>query len=152
MNDILSGLLKNVAPGLATAVMGPMGGAAVSALASKFGVSDSVEAVAKAIAGDPQAAQKLQEVELEFYKIEQNNLTDRLKADMSSDSWLSKNIRPATLIFLLFAYSGFAVASIFGFETRGAYVELLGQWGMLVMSFYFGGRTMEKIADKVGKK
>jgi len=152
MNDILSGLLKNIAPGLATAVMGPMGGAAVSALASKFGVSDSVEAVAKAIAGDPQAAQKLQEVELEFYKIEQNNLTDRLKADMSSDSWLSKNIRPATLIFLLFAYSGFAVASIFGFETRGAYVELLGQWGMLVMSFYFGGRTMEKIADKVGKK
>jgi hypothetical protein len=79
MNDILSGLLKNIAPGLATAVMGPMGGAAVSALASKFGVSDSVEAVAKAIAGDPQAAQKLQEVELEFYKIEQNNLTDRLK-------------------------------------------------------------------------
>jgi hypothetical protein len=152
MNDILSGLLKNIAPGLATAVMGPMGGAAVSALASKFGVSDSVEAVAKAIAGDPQAAQKLQEVELEFYKIEQNNLTDRLKADMSSDSWLSKNIRPATLIFLLVAYSGFAVASIFGFETRGAYVELLGQWGMLVMSFYFGGRTMEKIADKVGKK
>jgi len=152
MNDILSGLLKNVAPGLATAVMGPLGGAAVSALASKFGVSDSVEAVAKAIAGDPQAAQKLQELELEFYKIEQNNLTDRLKADMSSDSWLSKNIRPATLIFLLFAYSSFAVASIFGFETRGAYVELLGQWGMLVMSFYFGGRTMEKIADKVGKK
>jgi hypothetical protein len=152
MNDILSGLLKNIAPGLATAVMGPMGGAAVSALASKFGVSDSVEAVAKAIAGDPAAAQKLQEVELEFYKIEQNNLTDRLKADMASDSWLSKNIRPATLIFLLFAYSGFAVASIFGFETRGAYVELLGQWGMLVMSFYFGGRTMEKIADKVGKK
>jgi hypothetical protein len=152
MNDILSGLLKNVAPGLATAVMGPLGGAAVSALASKFGVSDSVEAVAKAISGDPQAAQKLQELELEFYKVEQNNLTDRHKADMSSDSWLSKNIRPATLIFLLFAYSGFAVASIFGHETRGAYVELLGQWGMLVMSFYFGGRTMEKIADKVGKK
>jgi hypothetical protein len=152
MNDMLAGLLKNVAPGLATAVMGPLGGAAVSALASKFGVSDSVEAVAKAIAGDPQAAQKLQEVELEFYKIEQNNLTDRMKADMSSDSWLSKNIRPMVLIFLLVAYSGFAIASIFEYETRGAYVELLGQWGMLVMSFYFGGRTMEKLADKVGKK
>ena len=152
MNDILSGLLKNVAPGLATAVMGPLGGAAVSALASKFGVSDSVDAVAKAIAGDPQAAQKLQELELEFYKIEQNNLTDRHKADMSSDSWLSKNIRPMVLIFLLVAYSGFAIASIFNYETRGAYVELLGQWGMLVMSFYFGGRTMEKLADKVAKK
>ena len=150
MNELL-GLLKGIAPTLATAVAGPLGGAAVTALASKFGVSDSVDAVAKAIAGDPQAAQKLAEIELEYYKIEQNNLTDRLKADMASDSWLSKNIRPATLIFLLLAYSGFAVASIFGWETRGAYVELLGQWGMLVMSFYFGGRTMEKIADKVKK-
>jgi hypothetical protein len=150
MNELF-GLLKNIAPTLATAVAGPLGGAAVSAMAAKFGVSDSVEAVAKAIAGDPQAAAKLQELELEFYKIEQNNLTDRHKADMSSDSWLSKNIRPMVLIFLLFAYSSFAVASIFGLETRGAYVELLGQWGMLVMSFYFGGRTMEKIADKVKK-
>jgi hypothetical protein len=81
----------------------------------------------------------------------QNNLTERTKADMASDSWLSKNIRPMTLIFLLVAYSGFAIASIFDYETRGAYVELLGQWGMLVMSFYFGGRTMEKIADRVKK-
>jgi hypothetical protein len=151
MNDLLSGLLKSVAPTLATAVAGPLGGAAVSAIASKLGVGESVEEVAKAIAGDPAAAQKLQELELEFYKTEQNNLTDRLKADMASDSWLSKNIRPMVLIFLLVAYSGFAIASIFEYETRGAYVELLGQWGMLVMSFYFGGRTMEKIADKVKK-
>jgi hypothetical protein len=152
MNDLLSGLLKNVAPALATAVAGPLGGAAVSAIAGKLGVGNSVEEIAKALSADPTAAAKLQELELEFFKTEQNNLTDRHKADMSSDSWLSKNIRPATLIFLLFAYSGFAVASIFGLETRGAYVELLGQWGMLVMSFYFGGRTMEKIAEKVGKK
>jgi len=89
--------------------------------------------------------------ETELYKTEQNNLTARVQADMASDSWLSKNIRPMTLIFILLAYSGFAIASIFNLETRGAYVELLGQWGMLVMSFYFGGRTMEKIADKVKK-
>ena len=152
MNDLLSGLLKGVAPALATAVAGPLGGAAVSAIANKLGVGDSVEEVAKAIAGDPAAAAKLQELELEFFKTEQNNLTERMKADMASDSWLSKNIRPMVLIFLLFSYSSFAVASIFGFETRGAYVELLGQWGMLVMSFYFGGRTAEKIADKMGKK
>ena len=151
MNDLLSGLLKNIAPTLATAVAGPLGGAAVSAIASKLGVGESVEEVAKAIAGDPAAAQKLQELELEFYKTEQANLTSRHEADMKSDSWLSKNIRPMVLIFLLVAYSGFAIASIFEYETRGAYVELLGQWGMLVMSFYFGGRTMEKIADKVKK-
>ena len=50
--------------------------------------------------------------ETELYKTEQNNLTQRMQADMGSDSWLSKNIRPMTLIFLLAAYSGFAVASI----------------------------------------
>jgi hypothetical protein len=89
--------------------------------------------------------------ETKLYETEQNNLTQRVQADMASDSWLSKNIRPMTLIFLLVAYSGFAIASIFEYETRGAYVELLGQWGMLVMSFYFGGRTLEKITDRVKK-
>lgn len=89
--------------------------------------------------------------EAKMYEVEQENVTRRAEADMASDSWLSKNIRPMTLIFLLAAYSGFAIASIFEYETRGAYVELLGQWGMLVMSFYFGGRTMEKIADRVKK-
>ena len=151
MNDLLGNLLKGIAPTLATAVLGPMGGAAISAIASKLGIADDVAEVTKALA-DPATAAKLQELELEFYKTEQNNLTDRLKADMGSDSWLSKNIRPMVLVFLLVAYSGFAIASIFEYETRGAYVELLGQWGMLVMSFYFGGRTMEKIADKVAKK
>ena len=91
-------------------------------------------------------------VDLEYYKTEQNNLTDRLKADMSSDSWLSKNIRPLTLVFILVAYSTFAMMSAFDLETRGAYVELLGQWGMLIMSFYFGGRTLEKIIDMKAKK
>ena len=89
--------------------------------------------------------------ETKLFEVEQENVTRRAEADMASDSWLSKNIRPMTLVFLMVAYSGFAVASIFEYETRGAYVELLGQWSMLVMSFYFGGRTMEKIADMVKK-
>jgi hypothetical protein len=89
--------------------------------------------------------------ETKLFEVEQENVTRRAEADMASDSWMSKNIRPLTLVFLLVAYSGFAIASIFEYETRGAYVELLGQWGMLVMSFYFGGRTMEKIADRVKK-
>ena len=83
--------------------------------------------------------------ETDLYKTEQNNLTDRLKADMGSDSWLSKNIRPMTLIFILVAYSTFAMMSAFNLDTNERYVELLGQWGMLIMSFYFGGRTLEKI-------
>jgi hypothetical protein len=88
----------------------------------------------------------------DLYKTEQNNLTDRLKSDMSSDSTLSKNIRPMTLIAIFIGYFVFAMMSAFKLEVNETYVTLLGQWGMLVMSFYFGGRTMEKIADKVGKK
>lgn len=69
MNELL-GLLKGVAPALATAVAGPLGGAAISAIAGKFGVADSVEEVAKAIAGDPQAAQKLAEIDLKQFELE----------------------------------------------------------------------------------
>jgi len=90
--------------------------------------------------------------ETKLYETEQNNLTDRLKADMGSDSWLSKNIRPMTLIFILAGYFTFAMMSAFGKDTNENYVELLGQWGMLIMSFYFGGRTLEKIIDMRAKK
>jgi len=69
MNDLLA-LLKGVAPALATAVAGPLGGAAISAIAGKFGVADTVEEVAKAIAGDPAAAQKLAEIDLKQFELE----------------------------------------------------------------------------------
>lgn len=87
-----------------------------------------------------------------LFETEQNNLTERLKADMGSDSWLSKNIRPMTLVAILLGYFTFAMMSAFNYNTNQAYVELLGQWGMLIMSFYFGGRTLEKIIDMKGKK
>ena len=158
MNELL-GLLKGIAPTLATAVAGPLGGAAITALASKFGVSDSVDAVAKAIAGDPQAAQKLAEMELEFAKVvidgqknEDNNITDRWRSDNQSDGWLNKNIRPATLVYLLTTYNVFALMSAFGHQVNESYVNLLGQWGMLVMTAYFGGKTIENIMAIKSKK
>ena len=83
MNDLI-GLLKSVAPALATAVAGPLGGAAVTAIASKLGVSDSVEEVAKAIAGDPAAAQKLQELELEYAKLAQENTANARAMQIAS--------------------------------------------------------------------
>jgi hypothetical protein len=96
MNELF-GLLKGIAPTLATAVAGPLGGAAVTALASKFGVSDSVDAVAKAIAGDPKAAEKLQELELEMAKLDMANTADarKMNSEIQSSttaSWLAKNI------------------------------------------------------------
>jgi uncharacterized membrane protein (DUF106 family) len=78
---------------------------------------------------------------------EQHELTERLKADMNSDSWLSKNIRPMTLVFILITYTVFGLMSAWDIEVNNNYVELLGQWGMLIMSFYFGGRTLEKIMN-----
>ena len=83
---------------------------------------------------------------------EQHELTERLKADMGSDSWLSKNIRPMTLIAILTGYFVFAGLSAAKIDVNESYVQLLGQWGMLIMSFYFGGRTLEKIMDMKAKK
>ena len=147
MNDLLN-ILKGVAPTLAMAVAGPMGGAAVTALASKFGVSDSVDAVAKAIAGDPAATAKLAEVEADFAKAELEAVTKRWEADMKSDSYLSKNIRPLTLIAILSAYFLFAMMSAFNVNVNETYVKLLGEWGQLIMLAYFGGRTVEKVMEK----
>jgi len=114
------------------------------------------EAKAKAQLDLAQLAQsgELQKManETKLYELEQNNLTERLKSDMGSDSWLSKNIRPMTLIAIILGYFVFAMMSAFDLDTNERYVELLGQWGMLIMSFYFGGRTLEKIIDMKGKQ
>ena len=147
MNDLLN-LLKGVAPTLATAVAGPMGGAAITALASKFGVSDTVDAVAKAIASDPEASAKLAQAEADFAKAELEAVTARWEADMKSDSYLSKNIRPLTLIAILSAYFLFAMMSAFNVNVNETYVKLLGEWGQLIMLAYFGGRTVEKVMEK----
>lgn len=90
--------------------------------------------------------------EADLFKAEQWNISDRHRSDMSSDSWLSKNIRPLTLVAIFSGYFTFGMMSAFDMSTNAAYVELLGQWGMLVMSFYFGGRTLEKITELRGKK
>ena len=94
---------------------------------------------------------KLQ-AEIEAYKVEQENISARWTADMNSDSWLSKNIRPLTMIFILSAYLLLAIGDgADWFDVADNFVELLGQWGMLVMSAYFGGRTLEKIIDMKSK-
>jgi len=94
---------------------------------------------------------KLEMAELELLakaaQSDAENITDRWKADMSSDSWLSKNIRPMSLIAIFTMYSVFAMMSAFGYNANESYVQLLGNWGMLIMGAYFGGRTVEKLAE-----
>jgi hypothetical protein len=110
------------------------------------------EAKAKAQAELLKMQQEGRLAELNADNIENQELTKRHEADMSSDSWLSKNIRPGTLIFILIVYTVFAMMSAYGYNANESYVTLLGQWGMLIMSFYFGGRTLEKIMDMKAKK
>ena len=109
------------------------------------------EARAKAQAMLLEMQQKGELAKLQADMNEQDNLTKRAEADMKSDSWLSKNIRPMTLIFILLTYTVFGMMSAWEIEVNNNYVELLGQWGMLIMSFYFGGRTLEKIMDMRSK-
>ena len=126
-----------------------------------FGIDDIIGAGLKIIdkvIPDPQAKaaaqlelQKLANdghlAELQADMNEQNNVSDRWKADLGSDSWLSKNVRPMTLVALLVAYFIFATASAFEIIVKPEYVNLLGQMIMLIVSAYFGGRTLEKIMD-----
>ena len=126
-----------------------------------FGIDDAIAAGLKILdkfIADPaekakaeselrQMANEARLAELNADNVEAQEVTKRQTSDMASDSWLSKNIRPMTLIAILAGYFFFAFASIFDYDTKAAYVELLGQWGMLIMSFYFGGRTLEKIID-----
>ena len=120
MNDLFN-LLKNIAPTLATAVAGPLGGAAVSALAAKFGVSDSVEDVAKAIAGDPEATAKLQELELEYAKLDNEDRASARAmqiAALQQEDWFAKNF----LYIFTSVWSIFAMV-YFAFVTFGTVAE-----------------------------
>ena len=99
---------------------------------------------------------KLEMAELELLakaaQADADNITDRWQADMSSDSWLSKNIRPMSLVALFLGYFLFAMMSAYGYNANESYVTLLGNWGQLIMGAYFGGRTIEKLAEMRIKK
>jgi hypothetical protein len=90
--------------------------------------------------------------ETDLYKTEQANVTSRWSADMSSDSWLSKNIRPMSLVAIFTGYFTFAMMSAYGYNANESYVTLLGNWGMLVFGAYFGSRSLEKITEIRSKK
>jgi hypothetical protein len=85
--------------------------------------------------------------ETKLFETEMVNVSGRWKADMGSDSWLSKNIRPMALIAIFVGYFVFTMMSAFGYRAEEAYVQLLGQWGQIIFLAYFGGRTVEKLAD-----
>lgn len=147
--DELLVLLKGVAPALATAVAGPLGGAAVSAIANKFGVADSVEAVAKAIVGDPQAAQKLADLELEYARIDAADRDSARKRELeiatsSSAPWYSKMVTPVLAIGMFTLWGTVNLLLLNNAVPDGMreiIIRMLGSLdaaNMLILSYYFG--------------
>ena len=92
------------------------------------------------------AKQKLKELILNHEAEMQQNVTDRWKADMNSDSWLSKNVRPLVLIFLVVStvLMIFIDAGAIQFNVEEKWTDLLQLVLITVIGAYFGGRSFEK--------
>lgn len=77
----------------------------------------------------------------------QKNVTERWKADSSSDSWLSKNVRPLVLVFLVVStvLMIFIEAGVIAFEVKASWIDLLQLVLITVIGAYFGGRSLEKV-------
>lgn len=110
------------------------------------------EAKAKAQLDLAKLAQDGQLAQIQADVAEMQEVSKRWEADMASDSWLSKNIRPMALIAIFAAFFIFTTMSAYGLNAQESYVNLLGQWGQIVFLAYFGGRTVEKVMEMKGKK
>ncbi len=88
-------------------------------------------------------------IEIEAEKVAQGAVTERWRADMSSDSWLSKNVRPLTLVYWTVAITGLIVLDSFGtkFQVKPAWVSLIETSYTLVLGAYFVGRTVQHLTN-----
>ena len=94
-----------------------------------------------------EAERKIKEL-IANYEVEmEKNITSRWEADLKSDSWLSKNVRPLVLIFLIICTMLliFIDAGTINFEVKSSWVDLLQLVLITVIGAYFGGRSFEKV-------
>ena len=92
------------------------------------------------------AEQKIKEIVANYEVEMEKQISDRWKADMNSDSWLSKNVRPMVLIFLVVStvLMIFIDAGTIKFEVQSKWTDLLQLVLITVIGAYFGGRSLEK--------
>lgn len=159
---MLTDILKTMAPGLATMVAGPLGGLAVKAIAEKFGVEDTLEAVTAAIQSDPEAAMKLREIdlkEIEAHAKDRDSARNRETAIATSDKapMLNKVVTPVLalgvvgLSFLLFAVLIFVDVKP---EAKDILIYILGVLSAAVtqiLSYYFGSSQGSKDKSEEAK-
>ena len=118
------------------------------------GAADLVKGVGSVIDNLHTSAEEKLEAERKIkelvanYEIEmEKNITARWEADLKSDSWLSKNVRPMVLIFLIVCTMLliFIDAGALDFEVKSSWVDLLQLVLITVIGAYFGGRSLEKV-------
>jgi hypothetical protein len=146
--ETLLNLLKGIAPAVATAVGGPLGGLAVSAIAGKFGVEDSVEAVARAIAGDPEAATKLAEIDLRQFQAESADRDSARQRESAvaaaGGSTLAQLVVPILAlgtVSLTFIFIGILLFKVIDTAQQQLVIFALGYAtaaAQQVLSYYFG--------------
>jgi hypothetical protein len=135
MNELLT-LLKGIAPAVATAVAGPLGGLAITALADKFGVADDVKAVTTAILGDPDAAQKLAELDLRQFELEN---ADRANARHMQETALNDDDKFAKHFIYWFAWFWSVGSMAYFFAITFGQVPPSGKdFGNIILGFLLG--------------
>ena len=94
-----------------------------------------------------EAKRKIKELVANYEVEMEKNITSRWEADLKSDSWLSKNVRPLTLVFLIVCTMLliFIDAGAISFDVKDSYVDLLQLVLITVIGAYFGGRSLEKV-------
>ena len=94
-----------------------------------------------------EAEQKIKELVANYEVEMEKNITSRWEADLKSDSWHSKNVRPLTLVFLIVCTMLliFIDAGAISFDVKDSYVDLLQLVLITVIGAYFGGRSLEKV-------
>ena len=97
-----------------------------------------------------EAKRKLKELVLNHQAKIESNITDRWKVDMASDSWLSKNVRPLVLVFVIVCTMLliFIDAGFIDFKVEGKWVDMLQLLLITIVASYFGGRSIEKVKKK----
>jgi len=128
-------------------VVGDLISAGKDLIKSYFPPDMSPEERAKAEAQLASLEQKAKAQAMDFQAEMEGQLTERLKTDMASDSWLSKNIRPLVLVYLMAAWTIFAGFSMYEQQVDPAYVQMLKQMLMAAFGFYFVSRGAEKITQ-----
>jgi hypothetical protein len=150
--EALVSILKSAAPALATAVAGPLGGAAVTMIADKLGLSDkTVDAVTQALTTNPESIQKLKELDLEFAKVDAADRDSARKMQMTNRSRMPAVLSIVTVIgfFSLLIGAATGYLSLTGSDVMMLLLGVLARETASVYNFWLGSSNSSQQKDIV---